>query len=117
MPRNALLRFLLKHSLIGTLAGWTFAGAVILFDVASVGSLIMTSDIGLIAALMLAVFSGLTFASVQVTFAVLDLGRFEGDGPGGRKSRFDKVLIALANLLPASDRQPVPVRIRAPDRR
>jgi hypothetical protein len=96
-----LVRFLLRHALIGLVLAVVFVGALLAFDIARLGSLIMASPIGLIAVLVLTVSVGITFASVQMGFAIMLLAdRDEDDGDGRRAP--------VARLLPA--RAPVALR-------
>lgn len=98
-----LVRFLLRHALIGLALAVIFVGALLAFDVARLGSLIAASPIGVVAALVLTVSVGITFASVQMGFAIMLLADGdEGDG-GGRRA-------PVAPLRPAR----APVALRKP---
>ncbi|MBB3769612.1 hypothetical protein FHS55_000198 [Angulomicrobium tetraedrale] len=81
MPR--LVRFLLRHALIGFGLAVFFVGALLLLDVARLGTLIGRSPFGWLATLVLVVSVGITFASVQMGFAVMLLPR-DDDAPQGR---------------------------------
>ena len=58
-----------------------FVGALVALDVAGIGRLVLHSDMGLVAALMLWVFHGVLFAGVQFGIAVMGLA--EDHGPRG----------------------------------
>lgn len=115
MEGRAFFRFLGIHTLVGAVSGWAIAGLFIAFDVASVGTLIMGSSTGMLAGFMLAFFFGLTFASVQVTLAVLQLGD-KDDGPG----LLDRLKEAIGRLVDVGEPEPrlVPIPVRSrPSRR
>ncbi|MDQ0511598.1 hypothetical protein [Ancylobacter amanitiformis] len=81
MPR--LVRFLIRHALIGFGLAVLFVGALLLLDVARLGTLIGQSPFGGLAALVLVVCVGITFASAQMGFAVMLLPR-DHDAPQDR---------------------------------
>jgi hypothetical protein len=76
-----LVRLYLRSVALGFGLAAVFTGALIGFDVAGIGHLIMGSDIGLVAALMLVVFNGIVFSAVQ--FGVAVMGMAGQDGPRG----------------------------------
>lgn len=103
MPQ--LVRFLLRHALIGFALAVIFVGALLAFDIARLGSLIGTSPGGMVAALVLVVSIGITFASVQMGFAVMLLGEDDEDRDGGRPARLTHLLPArMAVVLPRKPR-------------
>ncbi|GAB4068726.1 hypothetical protein KHC28_26985 [Ancylobacter sonchi] len=81
MPR--LVSFLIRHALIGFGIAVPFVAALVFFDVAGFGWLALGSSSGLLALGVLTVAVGLTFASLQMGFAVMLLGE-ETTGRGGR---------------------------------
>ena len=98
-----LVRFLLRHALIGFVLAMVFVGALLAFDVARLGTLVWASPSGGLAVAALTFALGLTFGSVQMGVAVMLLGE-DNDRPtrgGGRR----------ATLAPAV-RRLVPVVVR-----
>ncbi len=66
-----LVRFLVKHAVIGMGLGAAFVIALLYFDVGKLRTLIMGSPSGWIAAALLVVFVGSTFAAAQMGMAVM----------------------------------------------
>ncbi|MCB4768845.1 hypothetical protein LGR54_09540 [Ancylobacter sp. Lp-2] len=97
MPR--LVSFLFRHALIGFGIAVPFIAALLAFDVAGLGRVVFGSPSGPLAVAVLTAAIGLTFASLQMGFAVMLLGE-ETSGRGGR-------------LQP----RPVPVRVPVRSRR
>jgi len=77
-----MVRFLLRHAIIGFAVAAVFVAALVLLDVARLGSLAHTSADGPFALALLVFALGLTFASVQMGFAVMLLPRAGDDHPG-----------------------------------
>ncbi|MEM1047708.1 MAG: hypothetical protein AAGL24_16230 [Pseudomonadota bacterium] len=104
---SKLHRFLLTHALIGFGIAILFVGMIFAFDLAGLGSLILRSDVEALAIFMLVYFMGLTFASVQMAFALLLASKdVADDGRGGGGGRLTAFLQALAY----PGREPAPVR-------
>jgi len=80
-----LIRFLLKWIAIGTLAGWLFMAALILFDVEGLGGLVMRSPNGVTAVFIMAISFAVTFSQVTVLAAVLLRSDFGGKGPANAR--------------------------------
>jgi hypothetical protein len=66
-----LLRFLLRNALIGFAAAAVFVSILALADIGRFGTVLRASDIGLLAFALLVYLLGLTFAGVQVGFALM----------------------------------------------
>lgn len=80
MPKlPKLFSFLAKHILLGTLIGWSFAGALVFFDVGGLGTLIFNSSQKWVAIALLAWFFPITFGSAAVATAVLLGNEFDED--------------------------------------
>lgn len=79
MPQ--LIRLYVTNVAIGFGLAAAFVALLIWQDVAGVGHLVLNSDMGLGAALMLWVFHGVLFAGVQ--FAIAVMGMAETDAPRG----------------------------------
>lgn len=71
MAMPEMVRFLVKHALIGMGLGAAFVIALLYFDVGKLQSLMMKSPSGWIAAALLAFFVGSTFAAAQMGMAVM----------------------------------------------
>lgn len=67
----ALLRFLVRHAIIGFSAAALLVAALIATDTAGFGRVIRESDNGLLAAGLVVYFLGLTFSSVQIGIALM----------------------------------------------
>jgi hypothetical protein len=97
-----LNRFLLKHALIGGAVGMMFVATLLALDVANLASLMGRSPSGILAAVILAFATGLTFGSVQMGFAVMLMTDDSGPRAGRRAP--------VARLIPNA------VRVRADHR-
>jgi len=77
-----LVRFMLKHALFGYGVAFVFVATVLVLDLGGLATLMLGSDLGLLAMALLFFFTGLTFASLQMGIAIMTLRpeRKEGDG-------------------------------------
>lgn len=100
MPQ--LIRLYIANVAFGFGVSAAFVGALVALDVGGIGHLVMTSDMGAVAALMLWVFNGVIFASVQFALAVMGLAEDDGAPRGGLR---EPALI------------PIPVEVTAKSRR
>ena len=80
MPR--LVRLYIESVVLGFAISAIFTAGLLWLDVAGLGHLILGSDIGWIAALMLVFFNGIVFAAVQFAFRVMGMAD-EDEGPKG----------------------------------
>lgn len=94
------VRFLLRHALIGCTVAVLFVGALLALDIGRLGTLMLESPSGLLAALILTAALCITFGSVQMGFAVMMLG--EDSETGGRRRMAPRTVL-------------VPVRVRSRD--
>jgi len=92
-----LVKFMLRHALIGGGAATIFVAAVLALDVGGLATLITTSSSGILAVGLLTFFTATTFGSLQMAFAVMWLKEKE-ETPGDDRPAGDAVL------------EPVPVR-------
>lgn len=76
-----LVRLYIRSVAFGLGLAAVFTGGLVWLDVAGIGHLILGSDIGWIAALMMVFFNGIVFAAVQFAFKVMSMA--EDDGRGG----------------------------------
>lgn len=77
MPR--IVRFYLMCIVIGFAAAAVFTGAILWWNVANLGHLVMTSDIGLMAAFLLWFFNGIVFTGVQAVWSVMQMAENPDD--------------------------------------
>lgn len=103
---TVLTRFLALHALIGFGVAGLFAGLLFGLDVAGLRSLVAQSQVGWIAAGALTFLLCLTFGSVQMGIAVMQLGA-EQTPRGLRRRPSPGRAFGLAP-------QAVPVRVRSP---
>lgn len=102
MPK--LVRLYIESVALGFAIAAAFTGGLLWFDVGGIGHLVMASDIGWVAALMLVVFNGIVFAAVQFAFRVMAMAETD-EGPRGGRGVREPVLV------------PVPVPVQARNRR
>lgn len=81
MPK--LIRLYIVNVAIGFALSAIFLAAMIVMDVAGLGRLILGSDMGLLAALMIFVFQGVVFAGVQFAIAVMRMAEEDTSQPRG----------------------------------
>ncbi len=94
-----LVRFLVAHALIGITLAAVFVGAMVVLDVARLGTLVSTSPDGMLAIALLTAGLGVTFGSVQMGFAIMLMN--SSDGPsGGARARLRRLV-------------PMPVKVSA----
>jgi hypothetical protein len=104
MPK--LVRLYIECVVAGFLIAALFTAGLLWLDVAGIGHLVMTSDIGWVAAGMLVVFNGIVFAAVQFAFRVMSMAEDDSSPRGGRGVR-EPVLVPV----------PVPVQVTLRNRR
>ena len=73
MPK--LVRFYIRHTIIGFIAAAGFVAMLLWFNVANLWHLISTSDVGLLALFMLWMFHGIVFSGVQFGISIMQLGK------------------------------------------
>lgn len=99
MPR--LIRLYIRNVLIGFGLSAAFVTALLWFNVANLWHLISTSDMGIVAVIMLFMFNGIVFAGVQSAIAIMRLGDDQNPPAGGKTQRVCS--------------EPTPVKITAAD--
>jgi len=93
-----LVRLYIRHCLIGFGLAVVFVALLLGFDVAGLRGLVLTTQGGALAVVLLVVFNGLVFAGVQFAIAVMRMARPEADDDGsGRREALplDPVPVAL----------------------
>jgi TRAP-type C4-dicarboxylate transport system permease small subunit len=98
----ALVRLYIQSVALGFAIAVAFTGGLLWLDVAGIGHLVLGSDIGWIAAVMLVVFNGIVFSAVQFAFRVMGMAEDDRGPKGGHGAR-EPVLEPL----------PVAVRVHA----
>lgn len=90
MPK--LVRLYIVNVAIGFGLALVFVALLIGFDVAHLRHLVLHTEMGWLAGVMMVMFNGVVFAGVQFAIAVMRLAEPD-DGPrGGRKARFPATL-------------------------
>lgn len=85
MPK--LVRLYILCVAVGFAISAAFTAALLWLDVAGLGHLVWTSDIGWVAVAMLVVFNGIVFSAVQFAVRVMGMAEAEDTPKGGRGAR------------------------------
>lgn len=80
-PEPDLMRLYVRHCAIGFALSAIFVGLILWFDVVGLRGLVLGSDIGWMAVLLLWFFNGTVFGSVQ--FAIVIMSQAEDDDEDG----------------------------------
>jgi hypothetical protein len=96
-----LVRLYIRSVALGFGISAAFTAGLVWWDVAGIGHLILGSDIGWVAALMMVVFNGIVFSAVQFAFRIMAMAE-DGEGPKGGHGARGPVLVPV----------PVPVKAR-----
>lgn len=80
MPK--LIRLYVTSCLIGFALAGLFVAMLLWFDVANLRGLVFSSDVGVLAVIMLVVMNGIVFAGVQFAISVMSLAE-DDTGSGG----------------------------------
>jgi len=91
-----LVRLYIRSVAIGFAVAGAFTGGLLWLDVAGLGGLVLGSDIGWLAALLLVFFNGIVFAAVQFGLAVMAMA--DRDGPEGGHRAGEPVALRVAVL-------------------
>ncbi|MGC8201969.1 hypothetical protein ACP2AV_04620 [Aliiroseovarius sp. PTFE2010] len=75
MPK--LVSMYIRHVLIGFGLSSIFVAALLWINVANLRHLIFTSDVGILALILLVVFNGIVFSGVQFAIAIMNLAEKE----------------------------------------
>lgn len=81
MPK--LIRLYITHCAIGFGIAGLFVAMLVGFDIAGIGRLVLGSDMGWLAALMLWMTNGVVFAGVQFAIAVMRMAEDDAPPPRG----------------------------------
>lgn len=96
-----LVRLYIRSVALGFGISAAFTAGLVWWDVAGIGHLILGSDIGWVAALMMVVFNGIVFSAVQFAFRIMAMAE-DDEGPRGGHGGREPVLVPV----------PVPVKAR-----
>jgi hypothetical protein len=83
MPK--LIRLYIVNVAIGFVIALAFVSAIVFFDVANLRHLVMETEMGWLAFIMMVVFNGIVFAGVQFAYAVMSLAEKDDTPKGGKK--------------------------------
>lgn len=83
-PAPKLVRFLIKNAAIGFAVAVVFVGAILSFNIGNLATVFAQSGVGLFAIALMTFMIGLTFASLQMGFAVMFTSRDHNDDHNGR---------------------------------
>jgi hypothetical protein len=79
-----VLRYVLPHLFAGCLAGLVAAGSIVAIDLGSLRELMQQSEDGWLAGLLLAFGFVVTFGSVALGRAIIQIGQSDERDPSGR---------------------------------
>ena len=85
MPK--LIRLYIVNVAIGFAVAFAFVSGIVFFDVAGLRHLVIATDMGWLAFVMMVVFNGIVFGGVQFAYAVMSMAESD-DGPKGGKKNF-----------------------------
>jgi len=83
MPK--LIKLYILHVIIGFAIAAAFVAMLLWFNVMNLWHLISTSDVGVLAVVILWFAHGIVFAGVQFAWAVMGLAEKPGGGSGGKR--------------------------------
>jgi hypothetical protein len=98
VPMPELVRLYIRSVALGFAISAAFTAGLVWWDVAGIGHLILGSDIGLVAAVMLVVFNGIIFSAVQFAFKIMAMAEDDSGPKGGHKAH---TLIPIPVTAPA----------------
>ncbi len=90
-----LIRLYISSVATGFLIAAGVVAGLLWFNVANLGHLVTTSDVGVMAALLLWVFNGIVFAGVQFAIAIMGMADDDDDDDEGGHPAYDAVLIPI----------------------
>ena len=99
-----LIRLYIRSVALGFAISGAFTAGLVWWDVGGIGHLIVGSDIGWVAALMMVVFNGIVFSAVQFAFRIMAMAD-DGQGPRGGHGARNAVLVPVPVPVPARKRR------------
>jgi hypothetical protein len=100
MPAH--IRMIVKHAAIGFGISGVFTAMILYFNIGNLWHLVTNTAGGPIAVIMLVVFGGITFGSVQIGYVIMTMKAADDEPKGGKGGKGDGVVVV--------DAVPVPVR-------
>lgn len=91
-----LVKLYIRQVFVGFALSAVFVALLLWQNVGNLGHLVLASDIGWLAALMLFVFNGLVFAGVQFSISVMRMGENNGPKGGARRAARSAPAFAMA---------------------
>mgnify|MGYP003609205371 FL=1 len=104
-----LVRLYIRNIIFGAGLSAAFVGLLLGFDVAHLRHLILSSDIGYIAVIILFIANTVVFAGVQFAITIMRMAEDETPPGGGKRDAIPAGLDAAVQLAPI----PVPVEAKA----
>lgn len=95
MPK--LISLYIRNILVGFVVSLVFVGLLLGLNIANLRHLILGSDIGYIAVLLLVVFNTIVFGAVQFAISVMGMAGNDDDTTGGRR---DALPVMTGKLIP-----------------
>ncbi|MAQ83009.1 MAG: hypothetical protein CMH12_07245 [Maritimibacter sp.] len=93
MPQ--LVRFYIRHTLIGFAIAAAFVAALLWFNVANLWHLVTHSDVGVLAVFLLVMFHGIVFSGVQFGISIMRLAEKDDSSGGTRAPQHAGLLIPV----------------------
>ena len=93
MPQ--LVRFYIRHTLIGFAVAAAFVAALLWFNVANLWHLVTHSDVGVLAVFLLVMFHGIVFSGVQFGISIMRLAEKDDNSGGTRAPQHADLLIPV----------------------
>jgi hypothetical protein len=82
-----LIRLYIRSVALGFVVSGAFTAALVWWDVVGIGRLILGSEIGWVAAMMMVVFNGIVFSAVQFAFKIMAMAEDDQRPKGGHGAR------------------------------
>ena len=104
-----LVRVYIRNIIMGAVLSVAFITLLLVFNVANLRHLILTSDIGYIAIALLFVFNTVVFSGVQFGITIMRMAEDETPPGGGKRDAIPAGLDTTVNMVAV----PVPVEAKA----
>ena len=102
-----LIKLYIKSCAIGFVLSAIFVAVMLGFDVMGLGGLVVRSDVGFVAVLMMWILNGVVFAGVQFAYVIMSIADDDDDEPRGGLRARAPVFLA----------EPIPIRVEDKPRR
>ncbi|MCR8725306.1 hypothetical protein [Frigidibacter sp. ROC022] len=101
-----LVRLYIRHSLIGFALAALFVALLVGFDIAGLRHLVLETDGGWLAGLVMVMLNGIVFAGVQFSIAIMSMAEDRQPPGGGLRQAIQRLWVPA----PAPGQVAVPVR-------